>query len=71
MASNLKHEISNGENTKHRFWLRSIKLVNAILITIPFAFVWFNYYIMQLNMQINAMTENCRDMSVSESRRAV
>lgn len=44
MASNLKHEISNGENTKHRFWLRSIKLVNAILITIPFAFVWFNYY---------------------------
>lgn len=48
MSSNLKNGGSNGENTMHRLWLRSVKLVNAVLITIPFAFVWFHYYAARL-----------------------
>ncbi len=33
-----------GENTRHRAWLRTIKLLNAIMITIPFAACWYGYY---------------------------
>ena len=36
--------IKDGENTRHRLWLRSIKFVNAIMITIPFAICWYVYY---------------------------
>lgn len=37
-------QIKFAENTRHRFWLRSIKLLNAVLITIPFAVCWYLYY---------------------------
>lgn len=36
--------IGGGENTKHRLWLRTIKFLNAVLITIPFAVCWYRYY---------------------------
>lgn len=31
-------------NTMHRLWLRTIKLVNAFFITVPFFFIWVHYY---------------------------
>lgn len=29
---------------RHKQWLRSLKLLNAILITIPFGLCWYLYY---------------------------
>ena len=37
-------KVKDGENTKHRFWLRSIKFINAVMITVPFALCWYLYY---------------------------
>lgn len=37
-----------GENTRHRAWLRSIKLLNAVMITIPFAVCWYCFYAARL-----------------------
>ena len=36
--------IREGANTWHRLFLRSIKFINAILITVPFALCWYQYY---------------------------
>ena len=36
--------IREGANTWHRLFLRSIKFFNAILITVPFALCWYQYY---------------------------
>ena len=40
--------ISEGANTWHRLFLRSIKFINAIMITIPFALCWYQYYAKRL-----------------------
>ena len=44
MATKNGYAIKDGNNTRHRLWLRSIKFLNAILITIPFALCWYLYY---------------------------
>lgn len=44
MASNTHYPIKDGENIRHKLWLRSLKLLNAILITIPFGLCWYLYY---------------------------
>ena len=45
MASNRETiRMKDGENTRHRLWLRSIKFLNAVLITIPFGVCWYLYY---------------------------
>ena len=44
MKSAQENQIRNRANTWHRLFLRSIKFINAILITAPFAFCWYQYY---------------------------
>ena len=44
MATKPGYAISDGNNTRHRLWLRSIKFLNAVLVTIPFALCWYLYY---------------------------
>lgn len=44
MASNTHYPIKDGENIRHKLWLRSLKLLNAILITVPFGLCWYLYY---------------------------
>ena len=44
MTSYSNLHFRDGENTRHRLWLRTIKFINAILITIPFAMCWYQYY---------------------------
>ena len=44
MPSRVQFPIRDKENTKHKLWLRIIKLFNALLITVPFAICWYCYY---------------------------
>lgn len=44
MTNNDWNHTMNKDNTRHRLWLRTVKLVNAILITIPFGVCWYQYY---------------------------
>ena len=39
-----ENQIREGANTWHRFFLRSIKFINAVMITAPFALCWYQYY---------------------------
>lgn len=44
MPSKVQYSIRDKENTRHKLWLRIIKLINALLITVPFALCWYHYY---------------------------
>ena len=44
MKSVQENLIRDGANTWHRLFLRSIKFINAIMITAPFALCWYQYY---------------------------
>lgn len=44
MASNTRYPIRDADNIRHRLWLRSLKFFNVILITLPFALIWYFYY---------------------------
>ena len=48
MFTGTVYPVRDGENTRHRLWLRVIKTVNAVLITIPFALCWYLYYAQKL-----------------------
>lgn len=44
MSSGVYYPFKDRENTRHKLWLRVIKTINVILITIPFALCWYFYY---------------------------
>lgn len=38
------NQFKDRENMWHRLWLRSVKFLNAVLITVPFCVCWYLYY---------------------------
>ncbi len=44
MISETGNFTKDSENMRHQLWLRTIKLLNAVLITVPFGICWYRYY---------------------------